>query len=919
MEPIAIIGIGCRFPQASGPDGFWRILKNGVDAISEVPGDRWNIDLLYDPDPAAPGKMSTRWGAFLDQVEGFDLHFFGVPPREAQKMDPQQQLLLEVAWEALEDAGQAPHLLAGTQCAVFVGVTNNDFAHLQVNKPELIDAYAGTGSAVSVIANRLSYFLDLRGPSMAVDTACSSSLVAIHLACQSIWNGECHPIALVGGVNVILSPAGTIFFSKAGAMAPDGRTRTFDARSRGFARGEGAGVVVLKLLPDALRDGDSIYAVIRGSAVNQDGRSNGLMAPSRWSQEAVLRAAYRRAGVSPGQVHYVEAHGTGTLLGDTIEAAALGAVLAEDRPPGSPCAVASVKTNLGHLESAAGIAALIKVALMLKHRTIPPNVHFVEPNPYINFSKSPLRVPISLESWPEYQRPALAGVSAFGFGGTNAHVVAQEAPRRDRARNKVERPIHLLTLSARNDNSLDRLAARFANYLANDPPESLADICFTANTGRSQFSQRLAVVADSHAAAREQLEAIRAGSKSTRFFAASGEAGTVSETVFVFTGQQSWDPAMGRRLYDTQPVFRKMLNQCREICKACFADDLLRSLFSRNGKSSRLGEGAFNQPALFALEYSLAQMWLSWGISPGVAIGHGVGEYVAACVAGIFSLEDALKLVAGLARLLGSLPADGMMVAVMASEEQIAPRIRRVPDLAIACYNAPDSLVICGRRRPLKKLLTELRHSGISSEPLTASHAFHSPLLLPVLGEFGRILETVRFSPPQIPLISNSTGQLLTAVECAPGNWLNHVIQPVRFAQSIQMLSERGCRVFLELGSEPILGEMVKRNLGCKRECLVLPSPHLPIGRNAEGDWPNVLSSLAQLYLGGATVDWAGFDRGYKRKKVSLPTYPFDHQHYREKFLSDAPEQPADSRNGDTPSPGSLPDGDRKLWNFSGS
>lgn len=436
MAPIAIIGIGCRFPQANGPDGFWRLLKNGVDAISQVPASRWDIGQFYDPDPAVPGKMNTRWGGFLDQVEPFDHDFFGIPSREAEKMDPQQRLLLEVAWEALEDAGQAGQQLAKSACGVFIGATNNHFADLQASRPERIDAFSGTGGHTSVIANRISYCLDLRGPSMVIDTACSSSLVAVHLACQSLLSGESHPIALAGGVNVILSPVGTIFFSKAGALAKDGRTKTFDAEASGFARSEGAGVIVLKPLQDALTDGDFIYATIRGSAVNQDGRSNGLMAPSRWSQEAVLRAAYKRAGLAASQVHYVEVHGTGTPLGDTIEAAALGAVLGKDRPADRRCVVGSVKTNFGHLESAAGIAGIIKVALMLVHRMIPPNLHFTKPNPRIDFAKSLLRVPTTLEPWPDHQQPALAGVSALGFGGTNAHVVIEEAP----ARRVVERP-----------------------------------------------------------------------------------------------------------------------------------------------------------------------------------------------------------------------------------------------------------------------------------------------------------------------------------------------------------------------------------------------------------------------------------------------------------------------------------------------
>src|SRR5437588_3435052 len=390
-EPIAIVGIGCRFPGANDPEAFWRLLRDGRDAITEVPADRWDISAYYDPHPGTPGKMSTRWGGFLEHVDRFDPHFFGISPREATRMDPQQRLLLEVAWEALEDAGLVAEQLAGTRTGVFVGISSNHYGQLQWSNHRGIDAYAGTGNALSIAANRLSYLLDFRGPSMSIDTACSSSLVAVHLACRSLWNKE-STVALAGGVNLILSPGITINFTKAGVMAPDGRCKTFDARANGYVRGEGAGMVVLKPLSIALADGDPIYAMIRSTAINQDGRTNGLMAPNRHAQEAVLREAYKRAGISPGRIHYVEAHGTGTLLGDPIEAGALGTVLATDRPLGKLCAIGSVKTNIGHLEAAAGIAGLIKVALSLRHRAIPPSLHFHEPNPYIPFSELSLYV-----------------------------------------------------------------------------------------------------------------------------------------------------------------------------------------------------------------------------------------------------------------------------------------------------------------------------------------------------------------------------------------------------------------------------------------------------------------------------------------------------------------------------------------------
>jgi acyl transferase domain-containing protein/acyl carrier protein len=485
-EPIAIIGMGCRFPGASDPAAFWRLLRNGEDAIREVPLDRFDQHAFYDPDPAAPGKMNTRWGGFLDGVDQFDPHFFGISPREAARMDPQQRLLLEVTWEALQDAGQVPERLAGSPTGVFIGIATNDYGRLQWNDFDRIDAYAGTGNALSIAANRISYLLDFRGPSLAIDTACSSSLVAVHLACCSLRSGE-STLALAGGVNLILSPAIAINFTKAGAMAPDGRCKAFDARANGYVRSEGAGVVVLKPLSRALAEGDPIHAVIRGSAVNQDGRSNGLMAPNPLAQEAVLREAYRQAAVSPGKIHYIEAHGTGTLLGDPIEARALGAVLGVERPPRQSCALGPFKTNLCHLQAAAGIAGVIKVALSLRHREIPPSLHFQNPNPHIPFDELPLRVQTALGPWPTRPEPALAGISSFGFGGTNAHLVLEEAPRIKTTATEAERDIgaQLLPLSARSPEALRSLARAYQDFLA--MPEaagSLPDICYTAGLRR---------------------------------------------------------------------------------------------------------------------------------------------------------------------------------------------------------------------------------------------------------------------------------------------------------------------------------------------------------------------------------------------------------------------------------------------------
>jgi acyl transferase domain-containing protein/acyl carrier protein len=510
-ELIAIIGIGCRFPGSSGPEAFWQSIRDGRDEITEVPADRFNLNEVYDPDPAVPGKINTRWGGFVDQVDQFDPQFFGISPREAARMDPQQRLLQEVTWEALEDAGQPPEKLAGSKTGVFVGISNNDYGRFQFSDLERIDAYAGTGNALSIAANRISYLFDFRGPSLAIDTACSSSLVAVHLACNSLRNRE-STLAVAGGVNLILSPAITINFTKAGVMASDGRCKTFDANANGYVRSEGAGLVVLKALSRAIADGDFVYAVIAGSAVNQDGRSNGLMAPNPLAQEAVLRDAYRNAKVSPGDVQYVEAHGTGTLLGDPIEAKALGKVLASRRAPGLPCSIGSVKTNIGHCEAAAGIAGLIKVALALRHSEIPASLHFQEPNPHIPFEELQLQVQTRLGRWPTESGPPLAGVSSFGFGGTNAHVVLEPAPKSQAETYEAspDKSCYLLPLSARSPAALLAVAQTYRDFLA-ATEFSLPDICWNASVRRNHHDYRLALTGDSSQQLIEGLDAFLRG------------------------------------------------------------------------------------------------------------------------------------------------------------------------------------------------------------------------------------------------------------------------------------------------------------------------------------------------------------------------------------------------------------------------
>ncbi len=638
-EPIAIIGIGCRFPGADGPSQFWQLLCNGVDAVTERPKNRWAADEAMN--------SASHSGGFLDHIDGFDAQFFGISPREATRMDPQQRLLLEVAWHALEDAGQVPETLAGTRTGVFTGVSAGEYQHLTLSRPDLIDPYSGTGTSMSIAANRLSYIFDLRGPSMSVDTACSSSLVAVHMACRSLRDGE-STLALVGGVNVMLTPGPNVSFERAGVLAADGRCKPFDARADGWVRGEGAGVVVLKPLSRALADGDSVYAVIRGSAVNQDGRTNGLMAPNRQSQQSVLTDAYQRAGVSPGAVQYVEAQGLGTLVGDAIEAEALGAVLAEGRAPDDPCMIGSVKTNIGHLEAAAGVAGLIKVALSLRHRTIPPTLNFSEPSPDINFETLPLRVAERLMPWPDSGR-AVAGVSAFGFGGTNAHVVLAEAPQvrvPETADDATCDDVHVLPLSARSPDALVELARRYEGALAGGAP--LSDLCYTAGVRRAHHEHRLAVVGHT----RDELRAaLAAHGESAADRGSEGGQRRPSRrpgVVFVFTGDGTHWRGMGRELHTQEAAFRDALISCDRALRPHLGRSVLGELLSEADDSDLDVAAA----AVFAVQVALAALWRSWGVQPAAVIGHSMGEVAAAHVAGALSLDDAAHLICVRTRLI---------------------------------------------------------------------------------------------------------------------------------------------------------------------------------------------------------------------------------------------------------------------------
>jgi acyl transferase domain-containing protein len=881
-EPIAIVGMGCRFPGgADSPAQFWDLLRNSTDAVSEIPADRWNVDAYYDPDPQTPGKSSVRLGAFIRQpVDEFDPQFFNISPREAASMDPQQRLLLEVSWEALENAGIAADKLSGTAVGVFVAATSSDYAQLfaQTGDPTLLDAYYASGIAHSILSGRLSYFLGIQGPSLTVDTACSSSLVTVHLAVQSLRNRECR-MAMAGGVNLLLSPENYVALSKYGMLSPDGRCKTFDAAADGFVRGEGCGMVVLKRLSDAQADGDRILAVIRGSAVNQDGPSSGLTAPNGPAQQALIRAALDNSAVEPGQVSYVEAHGTGTSLGDPIEVQALGAALCAGRSSDNPLMIGSVKTNFGHLEAAAGIASLIKVVLCLQNRAIPTHLHFTEPSPHIPWQKWPLVVPTAFTAWEGVDDRLIAGVSSFGFSGTNAHVILEATPASEAVEAPVQdRPKHLLALSAKNPAALRQAAERLNAHLLENPAAALAEVAYTVNTGRSHFNHRLAVSVESIDQLHEKLHHFLNGQDAPGLMSGVNERVDQPKIAFLFTGQGAQYVQMGRQLYETQPTFRAALDRCAEILEPYLEQPLLTVLYPPFGEDSPLlDDTAYTQPALFALEYALAELWRSWGIEPSAVIGHSVGELVAACVAGVFSLEDGLRLIAARGRLMSSLPAGGVMAAVFADEARVREAIAPYPNtVSIAALNAPDQMVISGAGADVQAIMDDLKRAGIKAKRLTVSHAFHSPLMDSILDPFEREAASVQYGRPRIRLLSNVTGQAAGGEVMTPAYWRNHVRQPVQFVRSIESLHQLGYDLFLEIGPSPTLLSMGQRSL----EAAENPGVWLPSLRSGRDDWEQMLSTLGTLYIHGAPVDWAGFDRDFARRKLTLPTYPFQRSSY---------------------------------------
>lgn len=894
--PVAIIGIGCRFPGASDKGAFWRMLCAGTDAISEVSNER---ERLCGASFGRPGAR-TRQAGFLqvssdgagDPVTGFDAHFFAISAREAADMDPQQRLLLEVAWEALEDAGRDPVSLRGSETGVFVGISSNDYGRTRAAAHDRHAIYRSTGNALSIAANRLSYLMDLRGPSMAVDTACSSSLVAVHLASRSLHGGEAD-LALVGGVNLLLSPAVSQHLDHAGFLADDGRCKSFDARADGYVRGEGVGVVVLAPLDQAVARGDRIYAVIRGSATNNDGRSNGLTAPNRHAQEAVLRAAYRRARVAPSEVQYIEAHGTGTALGDPIEVSALAAVVGPGRAEGEVCAIGSVKSNIGHLESAAGIAGLIKTTLALHHGQIPPSLHYRQANPRIPFAELPIRVQDQLAPWPTGRGPALAGVSSFGFGGANAHVVLAGAPPVTPMTDAQAQPAdtatghdtgpYLLPISAHRAPALDELAREYCQLLDGDG-HSLADIARCAATRRAHLDHKLAIVARDRQDALAGLRVFLRGDTSADVARGHARAGQRAPLAFVFSGQGTQWWSMGRGLLREQPVFRQAIEEC-DALQGKYTDWSLLAELRADREQSRLQQTRVVQPALFAIQVGLARLWRHWGVQPDALIGHSVGEIAAAHVAGALSLDQAVRIIVERGRLMQAAHGRGRMAEVHLAADEVrdilagmaGPGQSEEDGPVLAAENSARACVVAGQPDALDRLADMLAGRDVFFRRLPVPYAFHSPDMDAAQAPLREALRDIRPRECQLPLFSTMTGAEIAGHELDADYWARQLRQPVRFAPAISAARESGCRDFLEIGAHPALRHYIRESLPSAEE------PGLVLGSlvRDQDEMRALLRSAAALCTHGQSLKWARLTRAAEPAPfVALPGIPWQRESF---------------------------------------
>jgi 1-acyl-sn-glycerol-3-phosphate acyltransferase len=887
MIPVAIVGIGCRFPGgADSPASFWQLLRDGVDAIAEAPPERLDLDRLYDPDPAKPGKLYMRRGGFVDGVDLFDASFFGISAREASHIDPQHRFLLELTQEALDDAGIPADRVAGTRTGVFVGVSTHDYGDMQMwpQNRERIDAHSNSGVAGAIAANRVSYAFDLRGPSMVVDTACSSSITAAHLALGSLASGESE-LAIVAGAQVMLTPEVSIGFCKASMISPDGECRAFDATANGYVRAEGAGAVVLKPLEAALADGDRVYAVLLGSAVNEDGRTVGMTVPGVDTQRALLRDALAASGITARDVQYVEAHGTGTPVGDPIEAAALGAVLAEGRVDGESCLIGSVKTNIGHLEAAAGMAGLIKTALMLYHRELPPSLHFTQPNPAIDFDALHLRVVTELQPWPlDGGASATAMVNSFGFGGANANLVVREAPASPERATAAEtaRP-ELVTLSARSEDALAATARNYLDLLGARPELSVRELAAATMRRRSHHEHRLGVVASSPEELADTLDGFLAGERRAALAAGRRPSAGPPRLAFVFSGMgpQWW--GMGRELAAQEPVFQGALERCDEALRP-HADWSLLEELGRDEANSRVGEADLAQVTNFAIQVALAALWEHWGIAPDAVVGHSAGEIAAAYVSGALDLEQATLLAYHRSRLQARATGKGRMLAAAISRAEAEELIAGLDGVELAAVNAPGSVTLTGDAEPLAELERRLSERQVFARILPVVVPYHSRHMDAIERELIESLASLRPSAERVPMVSVVDADWIAGTELGPDYWWRNIRQPVRFGDGIGRLLDDGYDLFLELGPHPVLAQSVRECLGARDAAgTVLPSI-----RRLENEREAMLRSLGALYAAGRAVDWDGLQPRHV-KHVDLPRYPWQRErHWFESAPADA-------------------------------
>ncbi|NUR57334.1 MAG: aminotransferase class I/II-fold pyridoxal phosphate-dependent enzyme [Catenulispora sp.] len=857
-EPIAIVGIACRLPGAPDVESYWKLLLDGRCAIGEVPRERWNPETV-------PGVSPV--GGFLDRIDEFDARFFGISAREAARMDPQQRLLLETAWTAVEDAGMAPGSLAGTRTGVFVGISSHDYYQLQMGDTGSADMHAAIGNAQSVAANRISYVLDLVGPSIAMDTACSSSLVAVHAACRSLRESECS-LALVGGVNLMLTPQLTAAFTHAGMLSKEGECRTFDDAADGYVRGEGVAVVCLKPLSAALADGDRVHAVIKGSAVGHGGRANGLTAPRGPAQRDVIDRALAQAGLRGDEVDYVESHGTGTPLGDPIEWAALAAVYGRDPGAGEPCLVGSVKSSIGHLEAAAGLAGLIKAALVVREGQVPAQVNFAVPNRHLAAAGAGLLVASRRQALP-VGRPLRAAVSSFGFGGTNSHAVLEAAPEPLQRTSAIPRPLDALCLSARTEQALADVARNYRAHLVAHPRVQLADLCHAANTGRTHLAHRAVITAAGTEALDRELAALAAGEPSRSVLRGEVPA-EAPKLAFLFSGQGTQYPGMARALAESHPAVAESLERSDAVLRPLLGTSLHDLLAS--AAADRLRQTRYCQPVLVAVELALTELWRSVGVQPAAVLGHSAGAYAAACASGVLSQADALALIAARAAAMDAQPGRGAMLACSGEAEVIRSVAAARPRVAVAVVNSSRQLVLSGPAADIEELTVALERAGVSTKPLQVSHAFHSSMMNGAADALRRAAGSVHHHAPRLPWISDLTGNQVDRL--SDQYWVDHMLGTVRFSDGVAALHELGCTGFVEIGPHPTLLSLVRADGEANRTL------RLPTIRRGGQDWETFLQSLARLHCAGGQVDWAGLDRPHGRVRVPVPRTLFHRESY---------------------------------------